>query len=153
MWGSWVNWMGSACGLFGSRRLPSSPSAFVPPTHTTANPGKEECEETHCVCRTSPGFQMRSMSFASFWRSATEGMSPSSRDIVGLDAKATGPRPAWHLSGPDGAQHDACADPRYARKKQKTCTRHHAPHHSSSIKQSNKTNQTNEQSNNQTNKQ
>ena len=36
--------------------------------------------------------------------------------IVGPDAKATGPRPARHLSGPDGAQHDACADTRYARK-------------------------------------
>ena len=31
--------------------------------------------------------------------------------IVGPDAKAIGPRPAQHLSGPRGAQHDACADP------------------------------------------
>ena len=45
----------SACGHLGSRRLTSSPSAFVPPTHTVANPGKEECEDTRCVCRTSPG--------------------------------------------------------------------------------------------------
>ena len=37
--------------------------------------------------------------------------------IVGPDAKATGPRPAQHLSGPRGAQHDACADPRDARQK------------------------------------
>ena len=36
--------------------------------------------------------------------------------IVGPDAKATGPRLAQHLSGPDGAQHDACADAHYARK-------------------------------------
>ena len=31
--------------------------------------------------------------------------------IVGPDAKAMGPRPVQHLSGPRGAQHDACADP------------------------------------------
>ena len=43
-------------------------------------------------------------------------MSPNSRGIVGPDAKATGPRPARHLSGPDGAQQDARADPRYVRK-------------------------------------
>ena len=30
--------------------------------------------------------------------------------IVGPDAKVMGPRPAQHLSGPRGAQHDACAD-------------------------------------------
>ena len=37
--------------------------------------------------------------------------------IVGLDAKAMGPRPAQHLSGPRGAQHGACADRRDARQK------------------------------------
>ena len=37
--------------------------------------------------------------------------------IVGPDAKAIGPRPAQHLSGPRGAQVDARADPRDARKK------------------------------------
>ena len=31
--------------------------------------------------------------------------------IVGPDAKATGPRPAQHLSGPRGAQHDATRRP------------------------------------------
>ena len=36
--------------------------------------------------------------------------------IVGPDAEANGPGPARHLSGLDWAQHDACADPRYARK-------------------------------------
>ena len=36
--------------------------------------------------------------------------------IVGPDAKAIGPRPAQHLSGPRGARHDACADPRNALK-------------------------------------
>ena len=35
--------------------------------------------------------------------------------IVGLDVKAIGPRPAQHLSGPRGAQHDARADPHDAR--------------------------------------
>ena len=37
--------------------------------------------------------------------------------IVWPDAKAFGPRPALHLPGPRGAQHDACADPRDARLK------------------------------------
>ena len=36
------------------------------------------------------------------------------RGFVGPDAKATGPRPAQHPSGPRGARHDACADPRNA---------------------------------------
>ena len=36
--------------------------------------------------------------------------------IVGPDAKAMGPRPAHHLSGPRGARHDACADPHDALK-------------------------------------
>ena len=31
--------------------------------------------------------------------------------------ESLGPRPAQHLSGPRGAQHDACADPRDARQK------------------------------------
>ena len=55
--------------------------------------------------------------------------------IVGPDAKAIGPRPAQHLSGPRGAQHDPCADPRDARQNKK-CTRHRAPHDSSSVNQS-----------------
>ena len=59
---------------------------------------------------------MRSMSFASVEQSTTEGMSPYSRGIVGPDAKATGPRPARHLSGPRVARHDACADTRDALK-------------------------------------
>ena len=37
--------------------------------------------------------------------------------IVGPDAKVIGPRPAQHLSGHRGAQHDACADSRDARQK------------------------------------
>ena len=37
--------------------------------------------------------------------------------IVGSDPKAIGPRPAQHPSGPRGARHDACADPRNALKK------------------------------------
>ena len=36
--------------------------------------------------------------------------------IVGPDAKTMGPRPAQHPSGPRGARHDACADPRDALK-------------------------------------
>ena len=39
------------------------------------------------------------------------------RGAVGPDAKAIEPRPAQHLSGRRGAQHDACADPRDARHK------------------------------------
>ena len=96
--------------------------------------GKGECEDTRCVCRTSPGSWMRSMSFASIYRSATESMISNSRGIVGPDVKAMGSRPAQHLSGPRGAQHDACADPRDARKikkKKKKRTRHRAPHDSS----------------------
>ena len=65
-------------------------------------PGKGECEDTRCVCRTSPG------SLPSLQQGCR------GPQIVGPDAKATGPRPARHLSGPDGAQHDASADPRYA---------------------------------------
>ena len=42
--------------------------------------------------------------------------------IVGPDAKAIGPRPAQHLSGPRGAQHDARADPRDARQNKKAHT-------------------------------
>ena len=36
--------------------------------------------------------------------------------FVGPDAKATGPRPVQHPSGPRGARHDACADSRNALK-------------------------------------
>ena len=51
--------------------------------------------------------------------------------IVGPDAKAVGPRPAQHLSGPRGAQLEACADPVCASKAKRTRPR--APHDSSLI--------------------
>ena len=107
MWGSWVNRMGSPEAIFGSRRLPSSPSVFVPPAHTVENPGKGRVRG-HVTCLPHlPGI-LRS--------STIESMSSTSRGIVGPDAKAIGPRPAQHLSGPRGAHHDACADPRDALK-------------------------------------
>ena len=52
--------------------------------------------------------------------------------IVETDSKATGPRPAQHLSGPRGAQLVACADTRGARQKKKL-KRRRAPHDSSLI--------------------
>ena len=64
-------------------------------------PRKGECEDTRCVCRTLVLYRLFN----------NDVVGPG---IVGPDAKATGPRSARHLSGPDGAQHDACADPRYA---------------------------------------
>ena len=95
--------------------------------------GKAECEATRCGWRTSP-------EFCPGKESARAHLDPSAAPlpvlyrlfntdvvgpgIVGPDARATGPRPAHHLSGPDGAQHDARADPRYARKKKDLTTVH-----------------------------
>ena len=47
--------------------------------------------------------------------------------IGGPDAKAIGPRPALHLSGPRGAQHDAFADHRDARQKKSAHDIAHLP--------------------------
>ena len=91
---------------------------------------KGECEDTRCVCRPSPGSWMRSMSFASIYRSTTESMISNSRRIVGPDAKAMEPRRLSISRVLVGLSMMHAQTP-VMRVKLKKRTRHRAPHDSS----------------------